>query len=65
MATSEPKVAFKAIQIKSDEGWHVLVTLPNGQQPYLGGFKTEADAINWIARESKAWLKGYESGRFV
>jgi hypothetical protein len=65
MVDPEPKVTFKAIQIKSDEGWHVLVTLPNGQQPYLGGFKTEADAINWIDHESKTWLEGYESGRFV
>jgi hypothetical protein len=32
-------------------------TYPNGQQEHITGFKTEADALDWIANDSAAWLE--------
>ena len=46
-------------------GWYVLVTLPKGRQPQLGGFQTEAEAVAWIKRESATWLKEYEGGKYA
>ena len=65
MVDAPQKTTFEAVQIKMGPEWSVRLTLPNGEQPHLGGFKTEAEAIEWIKRESAAWLKGYEGGRFV
>jgi hypothetical protein len=59
------KTTFEAVQIKMGPEWYVRVTLPNGEQPHLGSFKTEAKAIEWIRDKSAGWLKGYESSRFV
>ena len=46
-------------------GWYVRAILPNAPPLYLGGFKTEDEAIDWIARKSKAWLKEYDGGRYA
>jgi hypothetical protein len=35
----------------------VVGTYPGGQQEHITGFKTEADALDWIATESTNWLK--------
>jgi len=43
-------------------GWCVQVTLPYGINPKLGGFKTEEEATEWIARKSAGWLKEYGGG---
>jgi hypothetical protein len=42
--------------------WHVIGTYPNGQEEHVTGFRTEAGALNWIANESRDWLKkrGYK-----
>ncbi len=37
--------------------WHVVGTYPSGQQERITGFKTEADALDWIANDSAAWLE--------
>jgi hypothetical protein len=39
-------------------GWGVFVrvTLPNGKVEHIVGFKTEAEAEDWIATKSCAWL---------
>ena len=65
MVNPPQKTTFEAVQIKMGPEWYVRVTLPNGEQPHLGGFKTEAEGIEWIKHQSAAWLKGYEGGRFV
>jgi hypothetical protein len=35
---------------------------PSGQQEHITGFKTEADALDWIANDSAAWLESAQSG---
>ena len=35
----------------------MLVTLPDAKELRIGGFKTEANAREWIARSSAAWIK--------
>lgn len=64
MASINPKVEFEPLQMGNRVGWYVRVTLPNGKQPNLGGFKTEAEAREWIARELAHWLKEIEDGRY-
>jgi hypothetical protein len=49
------KVAFEPV--KTGTGWCVRVVLPNGKELNLGGFTTEPEAKEWIARKSLAWLK--------
>jgi hypothetical protein len=51
--------------MKIGSGWCVQVTLPSGINPKLGGFKTEEEAREWIARKSAEWLKQYEGGRYA
>jgi hypothetical protein len=43
--------------VKVGAQWHVVGTYPNGQQEHITGFKTEADALDWIANDSAAWLE--------
>ena len=60
MATVKPKVAFEAVPMKIGSGWCVQVTLPYGINPKLGGFTTEEEAREWIARKSaerNRWLR--------
>jgi hypothetical protein len=65
MATVKPQVEFEPAPMKIGSGWCVQVTLPYGINPKLGGFKTEEEAREWIARKSAEWLKGYEGGRYA
>jgi hypothetical protein len=41
--------------------WHVVGTYPSGQQERITGFKTEADALDWLANDSAAWLEKQRS----
>jgi hypothetical protein len=54
---------FEPVEMKFGKGWYVLATLPRGTPIQLGSFRTEAEAREWIARKSAAWLKDHESGR--
>ena len=56
MTTLSPKVDFQPIEMKVGSGWFVRVTLPRGEPPRLGGFKTEAEATEWIKRKSAVWV---------
>jgi hypothetical protein len=51
------KVAFEPVALKGGTGWCVRAVLPNGKEFDLGGFRTEAEAREWIALKSLAWLK--------
>jgi hypothetical protein len=57
MTTLSPKVDFQPIEMKAGSGWFVRVALPRGETPCLGGFKTEAEAAEWIKRKSSVWLR--------
>jgi hypothetical protein len=71
MVTSIPEVDFQPVEMKTGKGWFVRVTLPRGEPPRLGGFRTEAEAIEWIKNKSGTWLRehynylyhGPEAGR--
>jgi hypothetical protein len=51
------KMTFDPRPLKVGTQWHVVGTYPRGQQEHITGFKTEAEALDWIVNESKAWLK--------
>ena len=51
--------------MKSGSGWYVHVVLPSMPPLQLGGFKTESEAIEWVTRKSKAWLKDYQNGKYA
>ncbi len=58
MAKNVPKVTFDPKPRKIGSGWRVVATYPSGQQEYITGFKTEAEAIEWLASSRcQAWLK--------
>ena len=64
MVNPPQKTTFEEVQIKMGPEWYVRVALPDGGRPTLGGFQTEAEAVEWIKHDSGVWLKGYEGGRF-
>lgn len=58
MAKSVPKVTFDPKPRKVGPGWRLVATFPSGQQEYITGFKSEADAVEWLASSRcQAWLK--------
>ena len=57
MAKPKPEIKFKPVEWKILPEWYVLVTLPDGKELRIGGFKTEANARDWIAKSSAAWIK--------
>ena len=57
MTTSIPKVDFRPVEMTTGKGWFVHVMLPRGEPPRLGGFRTEAEAIEWIKNKSGTWLR--------
>jgi hypothetical protein len=57
MAKPTGKIALTPQPVKVGSQWHVVGTYPGGQQEHIPGFKTEADALDWIANDSAAWLE--------
>jgi len=58
MAKDVSKVTFNPKPLKSGTGWYVVATYPGGQQEHIPGFKTEAEAVEWLASSRcLAWLK--------
>jgi len=64
MANIIGKVEFQAVRMDSGAGWFIRVLLPEGEQPRLGGFSTEAEAADWIKRKSAGWLKEHHGYRY-
>jgi hypothetical protein len=65
MVGSKPKTKFEPVQLKAEQGWHVRITLPHGEQIQMSGFETEARARDWIATKAADWLKHYRGGRYA
>jgi hypothetical protein len=58
MVEDVPKVTFDSEPLKRGPEWYLVATYPSGQQEHITGFKTEADAIEWVASSRcQAWLK--------
>jgi hypothetical protein len=55
------KAVFMPIETKDGE-WSVRLALPGGRQPVVDGFKSEAEAREWIKTGSIVWIERYESG---
>jgi hypothetical protein len=56
MAKDVSKVTFDPKPLRSGTGWDVVAT--GSQQEHIPGFKTEAEAIEWLAgSRCQAWLK--------
>jgi hypothetical protein len=65
MAYFVSEVKFEALEMKIAKGWYVLAKPPKGTFVRLGGFKTEAEAQEWIDHKSAAWLKEYDGGKYA
>jgi hypothetical protein len=61
MDRSWPKAVFKPIETK-DGQWSIRLSLPGGRRPVIDGFKSEAEAQEWIKTDSIAWIERYERG---
>jgi hypothetical protein len=57
VAKPKGEITLAAEPVKVGTQWHVVGTYPGGQQEHITGFKTEADALDWIANGSAAWLE--------
>jgi hypothetical protein len=51
------KIRFDPRPLKVGSEWHVVATYPTGEREHITGFRTEADALDWIDYDSKDWLK--------
>jgi hypothetical protein len=58
MAKNALRVTFDPKPQRSGTGWYVVATYPDGRQEHILGFKTEAEAVEWLASSRcQAWLK--------
>lgn len=55
MVENRSKITFET---KPLPDWHLVATFANGEQEHITGFKTEAEAVEWLASSQyQAWLK--------
>jgi hypothetical protein len=62
MAKDRQKVTFKPQPLKVGVDWHVIASFPSGQREHITGFKSEAEAVEWLASSRcQTWLvaRGY------
>jgi hypothetical protein len=45
---SEEQPVMLPFQDKTGTGWHVVIRYREGHEREIGGFTSEADALNWI-----------------
>jgi hypothetical protein len=58
MVKDVPRVTFDPKALKRGLEWYLVATYPGGQQEHITGFKTEAEAVEWLASSRcQAWLK--------
>jgi hypothetical protein len=57
MAKPIGEITLAAQPVKVGIQWHVVGTYSGGQQEHITGFKTKADALDWIANDSADWLE--------
>ncbi len=58
MAKNRPKITFVTQPLKVGPEWHVIATNPSGQKEHITGFKSEAEAKEWLASDRcKSWLR--------
>jgi hypothetical protein len=58
MAKKRPKITLAVEPFRVEPEWHVIATNPSGQREHISGFKSEAEAKEWLASDRcKAWLR--------
>jgi hypothetical protein len=60
MAKRRPKPTFTPVD---DKVWHVDVVWEYGVKEEIPGFRSEAEAQEWIDHKSDAWLKAKDITR--
>ncbi len=58
MAEVRDKLTINPQPVRVGNEWRVRAVWPSGYPEEITGFKTEAEAKDWIATRSKAWLRG-------
>ena len=53
---ADPRPKFLPEKIKKGAGWRVRATWPNGKFENIGAFRSEEEAVRWIAKQSEVWL---------
>jgi hypothetical protein len=52
-------------KIKDGSGWCVLVLWPSGLEQHVPGFRSLAEAEQWIVDESETWLKRHPRNQYA
>jgi hypothetical protein len=58
MAQVRYRLTINPKPLKVGDKWHVRAAWPSGRPEKITGFKTEGEALDWIATSSEAWLRG-------
>jgi len=48
MAEPHQRITINPQPVKAGDEWHVVATWPSGHPEHITGFKTEAEAREWI-----------------
>jgi hypothetical protein len=48
MAEPHHRITINPQPVKAGDEWHVVATWPSGHPEHIKGFKTEAEAREWI-----------------
>jgi hypothetical protein len=57
MKTLTKKPQIEPRELRDGTGWYVLVTWGDRPSEEVGGFKSQAEAQNWIDHASAAWVR--------
>jgi hypothetical protein len=59
MAEPHHRITINPQPVRAGNEWHVVATWPSGHPEHIKGFKTEAEAREWITGDgAKTWLRG-------
>jgi hypothetical protein len=59
MAEPHQRITINPQPVKAGDEWHIVATWPSGHPEHITGFKTEAEAREWITGDgAKTWLRG-------
>jgi hypothetical protein len=64
MTPPKAKIEFRPTEMKSGRGWYVQVVYSDRPPLQLGGFNTEEEAKEWVAKEAATWLKEHAEDRY-
>jgi hypothetical protein len=59
MVKSDQRITIIPRPVRAANEWHVIAVWPSGHREQITGFKTEAEAREWINGDgAKTWLRG-------